>query len=79
MHACSYIICQLAHSANIVHALAVNLDQLGTPTCFFTLSAADVLDLNSRVCCTLMVEFMHYHLSFEDKSNWLRSNAVTAG
>jgi len=36
-----YIICQ-AHSANIMHALVVNLDQLGTPTWFFTLSAADV-------------------------------------
>ena len=64
-----YIICQLAHSANIAHALAV---QLGTPI------AADVIQ-TSRVRCTLMMKFMHYHLSFEDKSNWLRSNAVTAG
>ena len=42
MHARSMRNCQLAHSANITHVLAVNLDQLGTPTWFFTLSAADV-------------------------------------
>ena len=39
---CMYIICQLAHSTDIMHVLAVNLDQLGTHTWFFTLSAADV-------------------------------------
>ena len=50
-----YIICQLAHSANRAHALAVNLDQLGTPTWFFALSAADVIQTRDKqwgVLCT---------------------------
>ena len=71
-----YIICQLAHSATIAHALAVNLDQLGTPT---TLSAADVIQTRAKQWGVLYTDGEVHALSFEDKSNWLRSKAVTAG
>ena len=73
-----YIICQLAHSANIAHALAVNLDQLGTPTWFFTLSAADVIQTRAKQWGVLYTDG-EIHASFEDNSNWLRSNIVIAG
>ena len=39
-----YIICQLAHSANIAHALAV---QLGTPIDPFTETCEGMLSLNN--------------------------------
>ena len=72
------IICQLAHSASIAHALAVNLDQLGAPTWFFTLSAADVIQTRTKQWGVLYTDGK-VHASFEDKSNWLRSNVVIVG
>ena len=49
VHACSIhniiVMCQQVHSTNSMHALTLNLamiHQRGTPTWFFSLSAADV-------------------------------------
>ena len=56
-----YIICQLAHSANIAHALTVNLDQLGTPT---TLSAADVIQNRAKQWGVLYTDGEVHALSF---------------
>ena len=61
-----YIICQLAHSANIAHALAVNLDQLGTPThtWFCALSAADVIQTRAKQWGRLYTDGEVHVLSF---------------
>ena len=57
--------------------------QLGTPTWFFTLSAADMKwpDLIQTIAKQYGVHYTDEEvaaLSFEDKSNWLRRNPVTA-
>ena len=56
--------------------------QLGTPTWFFTLSAAD-LKWPDMIQTIAKQYGVHYNeqieaLSYEKKSNWLRSNPVTA-
>ena len=57
--------------------------QLGTPTWFFTVSAADMKwpDLIQTIAKQYGVHYTDEEvaaLSFEDKSNWLRCNPVTA-
>ena len=64
--------------------LAVNLDQLGTPTWFFTLSTADVkwpdvIQTRAKQWDVLYTDDEVRALSFINKSNWLKSNTVTAG
>ena len=59
------------------------MGQLGTPTWFFTLSAADMQwpDLIQTIArqsgVTLSDEDV-YNLSYAERCNWLRSNPVTA-
>ena len=74
---CVYIICQLPHSANSEHVLALNLamiHHLGTPTLFFILSAADVkwpdvIQTRSKQWGVLYTDDEHNRISFEDKCN----------
>ena len=63
--------------------LLAMIRQLGTPTWFFTLSAADMKWPD--IIQTIAKQYGVYYtdedvaaLSFEDKSNWLRRNPVTA-
>uniref|UniRef100_A0A1X7V364 Helitron helicase-like domain-containing protein n=1 Tax=Amphimedon queenslandica TaxID=400682 RepID=A0A1X7V364_AMPQE len=57
--------------------------QLGSPTLFLTLTAADMmwLDLISVIARQHSVTYTNEEisrLSFDDKSNWIRRNTVTA-
>ena len=57
--------------------------QLGIPTWFFTLSAADmqwpdVIQTIARQYGTLLTDDDVKTMSFEEKSKWLRQNPVTA-
>ena len=57
--------------------------QLGTPTWFFTLSAADLKwpDMIQTIAKQYGVYYTDDDvagLSFDDKSNWLKRNPVTA-
>ena len=59
------------------------IQQLGTPTWFFTLSAADLKwpDMISTIAKQYGVYYTDEEieaLSFEQKLNWLRRNTVTA-
>jgi len=47
-----YIICQLAHSANSAHALAVTAWHTYS-TWFFALSAADVIQTRAKLECVV--------------------------
>ena len=63
--------------------LLAMIRQLGTPTWFFTVSAADMKwpDLIQTIAKQYGVHYTDQEvaaLSFEDKSNWLRRNPVTA-
>ena len=63
--------------------LLAMIRQLGTPTWFFTLSAADMKwpDMTSTIAKQYGVHYTDEEieaLSFEQKSNWLRTNPVTA-
>ena len=63
--------------------LLAMIRQLGTPTWFFTLSAADMKwpDMISTIAkqyCVFYSDREIEALSFEQKSNWLRRNPVTA-
>ena len=63
--------------------LLAMIRQLGTPTWFFTLSAADMKwpDMIQTIAKQYGVYYTDEDvnaLSFEDKSNWLRRNPVTA-
>ena len=57
--------------------------QLGIPTWFFTLSAAnmqwpDVIQIIARQYGTILTYEDVKTMSFEEKSKWLRQNPVTA-
>ena len=59
------------------------MGQLGTPTCFFTLSAAamqwpDLIQTIARPGGVLLSDEDVYNLSYAERCNWLRSNPVTA-
>ncbi len=59
------------------------IHQLGTPTWFFTLSAADmkwpdVIQTIARQYGVTYTDEQVAALSFEDKANWIRRNPVTA-
>ena len=63
--------------------LLAMIRQLGTPTWFFTLSAADMKwpDMIQTIAKQNGVYYTDDEvnaLAFEDKSNWLRRNPVTA-
>jgi hypothetical protein len=63
--------------------LLAMIRQLGTPTWFFTLSAADMKwpDMIQIIARQYGVNYTDEEvlaLSFENKSNWLRCNPVTA-
>ena len=63
--------------------LLAMIRQLGTPTWFFTLSAADLKwpDMIQTIAKQYGVHYSDEQveaLSFEQKSNWLRSNPITA-
>ena len=57
--------------------------QLGTPTWFFTLSAADmkwpdIIQTIARQYGVIFTDEQVAALSYEDKSNWIKQNPVTA-
>ena len=63
--------------------LLATIRQLGTPTWFFTLSAADLKwpDMIQTIARQYGVHYTNDEvaaLSFEEKSNWLKRNPVTA-
>ena len=63
--------------------LLAMIHQLGTPTWFFTLSAADMKwpDMIQTIAKQYGVHYTDEQvnaLSFDEKSNWLRKNPVTA-
>ena len=63
--------------------LLAMIRQLGTPTWFFTLSAADMKwpDMIQTIAKQYGVHYTDEEvaaISFEDKSNWVRHNPVTA-
>ena len=63
--------------------LLAMIRQLGTPTWFFTLSAADMkwpdmIQIIARQCGVNYTDEDILALSFENKPNWLRRNPVTA-
>ena len=63
--------------------LLAMIRQLGTPTWFFTLSAADmkwpdVIQIIARQYGHHFTDEQIEAMSFEDKSKWLRCNPVTA-
>ena len=65
------------------YELLAMIRQLGTPTWFFTLSAADmkwpdVIQTIARQYGVTYTDEQVTALSFEDKSNWIRRNPVTA-
>ena len=65
------------------HDLLAMIRQLGTPTWFFTLSAADLKwpDMIQTIARQYGVHFTDdevARLSFDDKSNWIKHNQVTA-
>ena len=65
------------------HDLLAMICQLGTPTWFFTLSAADLKwsDMIQTIARQYGVHFTDNEvarLSFDDKSNWIKHNPVTA-
>ena len=65
------------------YELLAMVRQLGTPTWFFTLSAADmkwpdVIQTIARQYGVIYTDEQVAALSFEDKSNWIRRNPVTA-
>ena len=63
--------------------LLAMIHQLGTPTWFFTLSAADLKWVDTIQTIAKQYD-IHYTdeevaaLSFEDRSNWLKCNQITA-
>ena len=67
----------------VSYDLLAMIRQLGTPTWFFTLSAAD-LKWPDMIQTIARQYGMHYAdeqvatLSFEEKSNWLKRNPVSA-
>ena len=67
----------------VFHDLLAMIRQLGTPTWFFTLSAADLKwpDMIQTIARQYGVHYTDEQvatLSFEEKSNWLKRNPVTA-
>ena len=65
------------------YELLAMIRQLGTPTWFFTVSAADmkwpdVIQTIARQYGVIYTDEQVAALSFEDKSNWIRRNPVTA-
>ena len=57
--------------------------QLGTPTCFFTLSSADLkwpdmIQIIARQYGVHLTDDEVARLSFDDKYNWIKQNPVTA-
>ena len=67
----------------VFHDLLAMIRQLGTPTWFFTLSAADLkwpdmIQTIARQYGVVYTDGEVAGLSFDDKSNWLKRNPVTA-
>ena len=65
------------------YELLAMIRQLGTPTWFFTLSAADmkwpdVIQIIAKQYGVVYTDEDVANLSFDDKSNWLKRNPVTA-
>ena len=65
------------------HDVLAMVRQLGLPTWFFTLSAADMqwpdlIQSIARQYGTILSDEAVKKLSFEERCNWLRSNPVTA-
>ena len=65
------------------YELLAMIRQLGTPTWFFTLSAADmkwpeVIQTIAKQYGVAYTDEEVCQLSFEERSNWLRQNPVTA-
>ncbi len=72
-----------AYYQKTFYELLAMIRQLGTPTWFFTLSAADmkwpdVIQTIARQYGVTYTDEQVAALSFEDKSNWIRCNPVTA-
>ena len=71
------------HYQKTFYELLAMVRQLGTPTWFFTLSAADmkwpdVIQTIAKQYGVIYTDEQVAALSFEDKSNWIRRNPVTA-
>ncbi len=72
-----------AYYQKTFYELLAMIRQLGTPTWFFTLSAADmkwpdVIQTIARQYGVTYTDEQVAALSFEDKANWIRRNPVTA-
>ena len=72
-----------AYYQRTFYDLLAMMRQLGTPTWFLTLSAADMkwpdmIKTIARQYGVMYTDEQVNNLSFEDKSNWLRCNPVTA-
>ena len=73
----------LLYYQHTLYDLLAIIHQLGTPTWFFTLLAVDLKwsDMIQTIAKQYSVHYTDEEvaaLSFEDKSNWLRHNPVTA-
>ena len=72
-----------AYFQTVFHDVLAMVRQLGIPTWFFTISAADMqwpdlLQTIARQYGTVLTDDDVANLSFEQRSMWLRSNPVTA-
>ena len=72
-----------AYYQRTFYELLAMIRQLGTPTWFFTLSAADmkwpeVIQTIAKQYGVVYTDEEVCQLSFEERSNWLRWNPVTA-
>ncbi len=72
-----------AYYQRTYHDMSAKTRQLGTPTWFFTLSAADMKwpDVIQTIARQYGVSYTDEQvtvLSFEEKSKWIRSNPITA-
>ena len=72
-----------AYWQKVHHEVLAMIRQLGIPTWFLTLSAADmkwpeVIQIIARQYGTILTDEQVSNLSWEEKCNWLRRNPVTA-
>ena len=71
------------HITSVLFEVLAMIRQLGTPTLFFTFSAADMKWTNMIQCIARQYGVSYTDeqepaLSFDEKSRWLRCNPVTA-
>ena len=72
-----------AYLQRVQYEVLAMIRQLGIPTFFFTLSAADiqwpdVIQTIAKQCGVTFTDEEVASMSFENKSKWLRQNPVTA-